>query len=143
MRDSVPKLAKDAERLLAEIEEAVTRFPRRHRYTLGSDLRVQAMAIARLAHRAWRDSTNRTARIVELSDAIDDLKLRLQLGQQVHAFVSFAQFEALGRLIVGIGRQCGGWQKRRNASGQSGMVSAPGQRPPILSSHAASAEAKS
>ena len=141
---NIPAIVKAAERLMGEIERAVTRFPRAHRYTLGSDLRRQVMSVARLTHKAWRDEPNRRARLSELSDAIDDLKLRLQLGQQVHAFASFQQFEALGRLATGLGRQCGGWlNKQRTACGQNGLASAPFQRPPILSSHAASTEAKS
>ncbi len=42
-----------ATRFLLEIEDAVRRFPRYHKYTLGSDLRRQAMPPKRgLDHRA-------------------------------------------------------------------------------------------
>jgi hypothetical protein len=140
---NIPKIVKDAERLMGEIEIAVTRFPRAHRYTLGADLRGQVMQIARLTHLAWRDRSNRAERLKALDEAIADMKLRMQLGQQVHAFASFRQFETLGRLVTDLGRQCGGWQQRRNASGQNGTASAPVQRPQILSSHAASSEARS
>jgi hypothetical protein len=88
MSYELPKIVKCAERVMAEIEIAVTRFPRAHRYTLGSDLRQQSMAVARLAHKAWRDRDQQTERIEQLSEAIDDLKLRMQLGQQVRAFVA-------------------------------------------------------
>jgi hypothetical protein len=94
------------------------------------------MEVARLAHRAWRD---RDATLDALSDEIDDLKLRLQLGQQVKAFVSFAQFEALARSLNDLGRQCGGWRKqRRSVNRQNAQPSsAAGQCPSILSSRAA------
>jgi len=36
---------RDANRLLPVVEQAVRSFPRYHKYTLGSDLRNQAMAI--------------------------------------------------------------------------------------------------
>ena len=49
MAYGLPPIVKAAERVMGEIEIAVTRFPRAHRYTLGSDLRQQAMAVARLA----------------------------------------------------------------------------------------------
>lgn len=136
MAFTLPQIVKSAERFMADVELAVARFPRAHRYTLGSDLRTNAMEVARLAHRAWRD---RDTALDALSDAIDDLKLRLQLGQQVKAFVSFAQFEALARSLNDLGRQCGGWRKqRRSVNGQSARSSsATGQRSQILSPHAA------
>src|SRR5690348_18059963 len=59
-----------------------SRFPRAHRYTLGSELRQQAMAVARLAHKAWRDREIQAQRIQELSEAIDDLKLRMQRSEE-------------------------------------------------------------
>src|SRR6185437_12002602 len=108
MAYGLPPIVKAAERLMGEIEIAVTRFPQAHRYTLGADLRQQVMAVARLAHKAWRDRENQDVRISELAEAIDDLKLRMQLGQQVKAFASFAQFEMLARLAGDLGRQCGG-----------------------------------
>lgn len=119
MTCGLPPIVKAAERLMGEIEIAVTRFPRAHRYTLGADLRQQVMAVARLAHKAWRDREHQDERIGELAEAIDDLKLTMQLGQQVKAFASFAQFEALARIAGDLGRQCGGWQKRRSAKGQN------------------------
>lgn len=42
----------DASRFLVEVEQAVRQFPRYHKYTLGSELRRQAMAICRLVARA-------------------------------------------------------------------------------------------
>src|ERR1700733_12109100 len=141
MAYTIPGIVKAAERFMADLEIAASRFPRAHRYTLGSDLRHQAMEVTRLAHRAWRDRTGTMAPLDALSDAIDDLKLRLQLASQVRAFVSFAQFEALARSISALGRQCGGWRKQRRAKGQNARPSAAAQRPPILSSRAASSEA--
>jgi hypothetical protein len=129
MAYTIPGIVKAAERFMADLEIAVTRFPRAHRYTLGSDLRHQAMEVTRLAHRAWRDRTGQLAPLDALSEAIDDLKLRLQLGSQVRAFVSFAQFEALARSLSALGRQCGGWRKQRSAKGQNAQPAAAVQRP--------------
>ena len=44
---------RDANALLLAIEQAVRHFPRTHKYTLGSDLRNQAMRLCRLVSRAW------------------------------------------------------------------------------------------
>ena len=43
---------RDAQRLLILVEEAVRRFPRYHKYALGSDLRHQALWICQLINRA-------------------------------------------------------------------------------------------
>jgi hypothetical protein len=135
----LPAIVKSAERAMREIELAVARFPRAHKYALGADLRREAMAVARLTHKAWREIGARGPRMTELSDAIDDLKLRVQIAQQVHAFASFGQFELILNVVSEVGRQCGGWRRRRNAKGQNGQASqAPEQRPSILSSRNAS-----
>lgn len=127
---------------MADIEIAVSRFPRRHRYTVGARLSEEILEVAMCAHGAWRNRENQAGRLEELAAAIDRLKLRMQLAQQVHAFASFAQFEALARVAADLGRQCGGWQKKRISKRQNAQQSEPAaQRPQILSSHAASSEA--
>ncbi|GAB2738440.1 hypothetical protein GCM10027019_18050 [Melaminivora jejuensis] len=45
-------LWRDAQRLLLQVELAVRGFARYHKYTLGSELRQQAMAICRLVAHA-------------------------------------------------------------------------------------------
>lgn len=136
MNRELPPIAKLAMRVLACVEEAVTRFPRKHRYTLGSDLRSRAMGVARAAHMAWRDQARRQQRVLELALAIDDLKITLQLGKDVQAFRSFGQFEAVARLVNDLGRQCGGWLKQMRSQGQNAASHPSSQRAPILSSHA-------
>lgn len=138
MSFSLPPIVKAAERLLLAIEQAVRRFPRYHKYTHGTRLREQAMAIARLTHRAWRDPAHRAMWTTKLIWAVDDLKLSLQLGKQIEAFVSFAQFEMLARLCSDLGKQCGGWRKQQHRNSQNaakGPLSQ--QRAEILSSQAA------
>ena len=50
MKINVP-IWRDANRLLLSVERVVRRFPRYHKYTLGSELRQQAMLICRLIRR--------------------------------------------------------------------------------------------
>jgi hypothetical protein len=139
MSFSLPPIVKAAERLLLEIEQAVRRFPRYHKYTHGTQLREQAMGIARLAHRAWRDHQHRGTWTTKLIWAVDDLKLSLQLGKQIEAFVSFAQFDMLARLCSDLGKQCGGWRKQQHRDSQNaGADKPPPQRAEILSSRNAS-----
>lgn len=100
MSFELPPLVKCAERVMLEIEQAVRGFPRYHKYTHGTRLRDQAMDVAQLSHRAWRDRRRQTEWTAKLIFAIDDLKLSLQLGAQIRAFGSFGQFEALAFLAV-------------------------------------------
>jgi len=133
MFNSLPPIARLAQRILADIENAVRRFPRYHKYTVGSDLRAQAMAVARCTHRAWRDADRKRERVEQLGEAIDDLKISLQLAKQVNAFGSFGEFEAIARSVNDLGRQSGGWRKQL-ANGQNGRTSASSQRASTLSS---------
>lgn len=111
-------LWRDATRLLVETEDAVRRFPRYHKYTLGSDLRRQAMAICqRIARAAQEHDVGRRARLVEdLVWRVEDMKLSLQLAKELEAFASFAQFQRLAELAVALGRQSGGWWKRARSA---------------------------
>jgi len=108
----VAQIVKLAEHVMREVEEVVRHFPRYHKYQVGADLRDGARDVARLAHRAWRDSGRKVQWIQQLVFAVDDLKLTLQLSKEVRAFKSFAQFEALARTVSDLGRQCGGWQRQ-------------------------------
>lgn len=141
-RPGLPPIARDARRVLVAVETAVRRFPRYHKYAVGADLRREAMTVARCVDRAWNDQTRQVARLRELAIAIDDLKLTLQLGKEVEAFKSFAEFEALADLVSGLGRQCGGWLKQMDAKGQNARApTGPAQRAQRLSSRPASGEA--
>ena len=141
MRNGLPTIVKQAERLMADIEIAVSRFPRRHRYTVGARLTDMIMEVALEAHSAWRQS-GAPEQLAALSTSIDRLKLQLQLGQQIHAFASFGQFELLARAAADLGKQCGGWQRRTSKRQSAQETFVPAQRSQILSSHDASREAK-
>ncbi|MFZ5698764.1 MAG: four helix bundle protein [Pseudomonadota bacterium] len=141
MKAELPDIAKLAERLLCDIEQAVKAFPRYHKYSLGSELREQAMLVTRLCHRAWRDRSKQAQWVSELVWAIDEMKISLQLGSMIRAFKSFAQFEQLIRATEELGKRAGGWKKSLHQKGQNpGQDNAP-ERAQILSGHAASADA--
>jgi len=107
----LPPVYRDIKRLLVQVEEAVRRFPRYHKYTLGTDLRGQAMKLLRLVHKALRDKVHQLKHVQSLLWALDDFRLTLQLAKELAVFKSFAQFEALALLTGNIGKQCGGWYK--------------------------------
>ncbi len=137
---NAPAIVKAGETVLVEVEKVVAQFPRYHKYASGQKLRDYAWAVATLAHSAWADSAARAERVQQLSDAIDNLKLTLQICQRLSAFRSFKQFEALVRLVSDLGRQCGGWQRRIPKSQNREAISPTG-RAKTLSAHDASREA--
>lgn len=133
MFERAPPIARLSHRILADIENAVRRFPRFHKYQIGADLRAFSMQVARCIHKAWRDPEHRQERVLELCSAVDDLKVSLQLAKAVKAFGSFAEFEALAKLVNELGQQSGGWLKSLQSKGQSVQVRGPAQRAQILS----------
>ncbi len=134
MKNELPQIAKQAMRVLAAVEEAVTRFARRHRYASGADLRNAARHVARCVRRAWHDRQRQLVRVRELSEAVDDLKLELMLADAVDAFRSHAEFEMVARLVVDLGRQVGGWLKALHSKGQNARGEPFAQRAQTLSS---------
>lgn len=140
-KQPLPPITKIAERLLCDIEQSVRGFARYHKYSLGSDLRSQAMTVVRMCHRAWRERAQQSHWINELVWAIDELKLSLQLGSQLHAFKSFAQFELLIRQAEELGRQAGGWKRQQHHKSQNSAPDMARERVQILSGRAASAYA--
>lgn len=109
---------RDANRLLVEIETAVRAFPRYHKYTVGSDLRVLAMRVCRLLARALTPTgEQRLASVRQLLDTLGDLKITIQLAREVQAFAGFAAFERSATLAVAIGKQGGAWLRRLSATG--------------------------
>ena len=139
---TIPPLAKLSERLQLDIEQAVRRFARYHKYQIGADLRAQAAEVRRLVDRAWRDRPRQLHWTDQLVWAIDEIKLTLQMGSQLHAFASFGQFEGLIRQAEDLGRQAGGWKRQQlHPKGQNPTPRMAPERAKTLSTCAASSGA--
>ncbi len=108
---------RDANRLLILIEQAVRGFPRYHKYTLGSDLRRQAMLVCRLIIRANSTRDGRERELERLVLAVEDMKVLIQLGKELETFKRFKVFQQAAELSVALGRQSGGWWKRVRPAG--------------------------
>ncbi len=104
---------KTALELAVHLEQAVRRFPRYHKYTLGSELRQTAQRICRLVARVneARDA-GRVAALEELVGAVEEMKTLLTLAQEIKAFGHFHDFAAAAELTVSLGKQSGGWRRR-------------------------------
>jgi hypothetical protein len=134
MKGALPDIAKLAARTAASIEVAVSRFSRSHRYCAGADLRKAARHVVRCTAVAWREQQKKLQRVYELSRAIDDLKIEVQIADLVRAWGSKGELEANARLVNDLGRQVGGWIKALQSKGQNGSAERRIQRAPILSS---------
>lgn len=120
-------LWRDAQRMLLEVEQAVRAFPRYHKYSLGTELRRQAMDVNRLVARAAQehDPARRAALVERLVWTVEDLKMSVQLAKELEAFASFAQFQRLAEQAVALGKQSGGWWKRaRSVAGDASRMGA-------------------
>ena len=109
MKTPLPPIYRDCRRLLVHTEEAVRRFSCYHKYTVGTDLRRQAMAVMRGVHHAVFDKARQSEHIEALVWRVDDYKLTLQLAMEVGAFTqgakgtpSFAAFETAAELAAAI-----------------------------------------
>ena len=138
MTFSLPPVAKAAQSLMCDIERAVARFPRAHRYSFGADLRKRAWDMVCTVNRAFRDVQRRGEWLEELKWRVDEVKDSLRIGKELRVFASFGQFEALARSAADVGRQVGGWHQQYHPQGQNGRAHAPGQRAKTLSTRAAS-----
>ncbi|MFC6351276.1 four helix bundle protein [Stenotrophomonas sp. CW117] len=140
-----PPIIKASERMAVEIENAVRRFPRYHRYQIGSDLRARSQQAFINANTAWRERADQARWVGVLVRDIDALKQLLQIGKRLGAFASFRQFEMLIRLAEELGMQAGGWRRRLRENSHAQNVQAEGiaQRGKKLSTCTALARANS
>ena len=144
----LPPIYRDIRRLLVHTEGVVRRFARYHKYTVGTDLRTQAMQLMRCVHRAVYEPARQSEHVGALVWLVDNYKISLQLAMEVGAFThgakgtpSFAGFETAAHLAAGIGKQCGGWQQKTVGRQRATNGSAPGGVQPVGSKPAASPSA--
>ena len=107
---------KSAADLFVFVDEVVRGFPRYHKYGLGQRLRDESMEIVlQVAHCNQRET--RAQGLTVLCSRIGDMKILVNLGKEVKAFVSFAQFVQVSEKVIALARQAEGWRKsapRRN-----------------------------
>ncbi len=59
MSDENLPICRDANRFLLSIEKVVKHFHRYYKYTLGSELRKNALEVCNLVHRAWQQKNQK------------------------------------------------------------------------------------
>ncbi len=115
---SKPPIWREANRLLLEIEQVVRCFPRYHKYAMGGELRRQAMVLCQRVSRALSATGDaRLLRVRKLLNAVDDLKITIQLAKALQAFTSFTAFQRVAELVVETGKQGGAWMRHLSSVG--------------------------
>jgi len=61
---------RDANQFLLAIEKVVKLFPKYHKYTLGSELRKNALKVCNLIHQAWQERTKQCHYLQQLKYCI-------------------------------------------------------------------------
>jgi 23S rRNA-intervening sequence protein len=92
------------------VDRAVQRFPKGHKYALGTKLRDASADIIVLVARANRRA-GRAQSLAALCDRVEELKLLLQLGKEVRAFQSFREFAEVMEQVVALARQAEAWRR--------------------------------
>ena len=102
------------------LEQVVAKFARQHRYALGAELREGARRVLRLVVRA-NARREKAPVLLELREAVEELKVLCRLGHDVKAFGSFNAFEHAITQVVAIAKQNEGWlrQQERTGPGQN------------------------
>jgi hypothetical protein len=94
--------------LAVYIEDVAARFPRYHKYTLGSELRI-------LCHEALsgiveaNQVKERREALLRLRLILERIKIHLMLAREVRAFHNGNSFGHAAGLVVDVSRQNEGW----------------------------------
>ena len=118
--------------LCLHVEQAVRKFPRYQKYTVGTDLREGARRVLKLIVRA-NARHDKTPALLEVREEVEGLKAVLRLAHDVQAFASLRSFEHAVVLAVEVAKQNEGWLKHQQARvgrDQSRRAMAPGRATP-------------
>lgn len=110
---------RDAEALALNIEEAVSRFPRYHKYAIGMELRTLAGNVLSGVTHCLNQKQARLSWVKRLQALIEELKLKVQLAKRLGAFRSFAQFQYIAELCVAVAKQSASWIKQLQRRSQN------------------------
>lgn len=115
----------DAMQLAVHLERCVARFPRYHKYALGTELRRAAQQLLGAIMRCASARERRTVELERLVLIVEQIKTQLALAREIRAFSSFTDFAVAAETAVGLGKQGEGWlrQARRKAGPEAASFS--------------------
>jgi len=103
---------RDTYKLVLKIFEVTQNFSREYKYTLGQDMKRDAMRLVRSIYRANKATTKKQEYLEAFLDDFELLKLEIRLCTDMK-MLSIKRLSELSRLMDCVGKQVTGW---RNAS---------------------------
>jgi len=102
------KVFKDVYQLILKIFEYTQGFPREYKYTLGQDIKRDAIVLVRSIYRANK-AKSKTEYLEAFLDDFEILKLEVRLCTDMK-ILSIKKQAELAQLMEGIGKQITGWR---------------------------------
>lgn len=102
---------RDLYRLILRLFELTKHFPREYKYTLGQDIKHDAIILVRSIYRANR-SVSKKEWLEEFLDNYEILKLEIRLCVDLH-LLSLGHQAELAPLLESVGKQVTAWKNRQ------------------------------
>ncbi len=102
------KVFQDVYQLILKVFEFTKDFPREYKFTLGQDMKRDAIVLVRSIYRANK-AKNKTEYLEQFLDDFEILKLEIRLCVDLK-MMSFKKQAEIALLMEGIGRQITGWR---------------------------------
>ena len=94
--------------LILKVFEFTKDFPREYKFTLGQDMKRDAIVLVRSIYRANK-AKNKTEYLEQFLDDFEILKLEIRLCVDL-VIMSFKKQSEIALLMEGIGKQITGWR---------------------------------
>jgi hypothetical protein len=102
------KVFQDVYQLILRVFEFTKDFPREYKYTLGQDMKRDAIVLVRSIYRANK-AKNKTEYLEQFLDDFEILKLEVRLCVDLK-IMSFKKQSEIALLMESIGKQITGWR---------------------------------
>ncbi len=102
------KVFQDVYRLILKIFEFTKDYPREYKFTLGQDMKRDAIVLVRSIYRANK-AKNKTEYLEQFLDDFEILKLEIRLCVDLK-IMSYKKQSEIAVLMDGIGKQITGWR---------------------------------
>lgn len=103
---------RDSYLLLTDIYRVTTKFPRDYKYTLGQDMKRDALALFRDLYGANVSVENRQQHLDNFLTSFELLKIEIRLCVDLNV-LSVSKLAQLSLLMDSIARQAQGWRKKQ------------------------------
>jgi S23 ribosomal protein. len=106
---------KDTYKFIQLVFRITSGFPREYKYTLGQDMKRDAMQLVRHIYRAntARDKKDHLATFI---DDFELVKLQVRLSYDMR-IIDHKKYASIAELMDSIGRQISGWQRSQQKNG--------------------------